>query len=70
MDEELRQLRDRLERLERDVDEMKSRTLSPEQPWWQRVAGRFENDPAFKEIVRLGKEYREKLGTDDAGSES
>ena len=30
-----------------------------DQPWWDRIAGRFENDMAFEEIIRLGREYRE-----------
>jgi hypothetical protein len=26
--------------------------------WWHDAAGRFENDPVFDEIVRLGRETR------------
>ncbi|HWE35978.1 MAG TPA: hypothetical protein VG406_05340 [Isosphaeraceae bacterium] len=29
--------------------------------WWIEGAGRFADDPAFEEMVRLGGEYRESL---------
>jgi hypothetical protein len=60
MSEELQQILDRVEKLERDVVALKTH-VSTGEPWWDRVAGRFENDPAFDEIVRLGREYRESL---------
>jgi hypothetical protein len=60
MDEDIQLLKDRVQKLERDVGELMSRTTGQaDQPWWQRIAGRFENDAAFEEIVRLGREYRE-----------
>jgi hypothetical protein len=66
MDEDLQLLKDRVAKLEQDVGELKSRSvLQPDQPWWARIAGRFENDAAFDEIVRLGREYRESQVPED-----
>ena len=28
-------------------------------PWWQAIAGTFENDPIYEEAMRLGREWRE-----------
>jgi hypothetical protein len=55
---EIKQLLDRIDKLERDVVALKANSVR-DQPWWERIAGRFENDPTFDEIVRLGREYRE-----------
>ena len=32
-----------------------------QQPWWERLAGMFENDPLFDEIVAAGQAYRRSL---------
>jgi hypothetical protein len=61
---EIQQLLDRVEKLERDVVALKANSTR-DLPWWERVAGRFENDPTFDEIVRLGREYRESLRPED-----
>jgi hypothetical protein len=66
MSEELELLEKRVSQLEQDVAQLKSkRSVEPEQTWWERIAGRFENDAAFDEIVRLGREYRESQGPRD-----
>jgi hypothetical protein len=36
-------------------------TPDNEEPWYIKHAGHFANDPAFDEIVRLGREYRQSL---------
>jgi hypothetical protein len=51
----LKQLHERLQVLERD---RAARVPSPR--WWADHAGRFKDDPAFEEIVRLGRQYRAK----------
>ena len=62
MGEELQLLEKRVSQLEQAVSLLKSQaTGQSDQPWWERITGRFENDPAFDEIVRLGREYRESL---------
>lgn len=64
MSGEIKELLDRVEKLERDMVVLKANS-APDLPWWERVAGRFENDPTFDEIVRLGREYRESLRPED-----
>jgi hypothetical protein len=64
MSEELQQLVDRVEQLEKDMFALKKQAANGV-PWWERIAGRFENDPVFDEIVRLGHQYRESQRTDD-----
>ena len=62
MGEELPLLEKRVSQLEHEVSLLKSQVTGQSgQPWWERIAGRFENDAAFDEIVRLGREYRESL---------
>ena len=67
MGEEIQLLEERISQLERDVSLLKSHAPDPgDPPWWERIAGRFENDPAFDEIVRLGREYRDSLRPEDS----
>ena len=66
MTEQVQVLEKRVSQLERDVSLLKSQAApGSEQPWWQRIAGRFENDQAFDEIVRLGRDYRESLRSEE-----
>ena len=66
MGEELQVLERRVAQLEREVSLLKSHTTEPsDQPWWEQIAGRFENDQAFDEIVRLGREYRDSLRSEE-----
>ena len=30
-------------------------------PWWEQIAGTFENDPIYEKAMQLGREYREAL---------
>jgi hypothetical protein len=53
----------RLTLLEEEVRKIRERLDSPPnggQPWWKTIIGTHENDPVFDEIVRLGKEIRDK----------
>lgn len=62
MSQDLQLLEQRVAQLELDVSQLKVQSVDrSKEPWWGRIAGRFENDPIFDEIVRLGKEYRESL---------
>ena len=66
MGEELQVLERRVAQLEREVSLLKSHTTEPGgKPWWEQIAGRFENDQAFDEIVRLGREYRDSLRSEE-----
>jgi hypothetical protein len=57
------QLENRVATLETELAQMKKLLANliqtePPTPWWQQVAGSFENDPDFDEAVRLGQEWR------------
>jgi hypothetical protein len=30
-------------------------------PWWEQIAGTFENDPLYERAMRLGQHYRQSL---------
>jgi hypothetical protein len=43
-------------RLKAELEELRG----PEVPWWQKISGSFADDPeAFREAMRLGREWRE-----------
>jgi hypothetical protein len=53
----------RLARLEDEVRKIRERLEANStggQPWWKSIIGTHENDADFAEIVRLGREIREK----------
>jgi hypothetical protein len=63
------QLEARLATLEQEMAQVKQMLapveLSPPiQPWWEKVAGSFADDPDFDEAERLGREWR-KSAQDD-----
>ena len=62
----LSELTKRVEELEKQLTQMQKKVehLPDPTPWWMTGMGRFANDPAFDEIVRLGREYRESLRPD------
>jgi hypothetical protein len=33
-------------------------TTAPQTPWWDEIAGVFENDPLFDQAMALGADYR------------
>ncbi|MFQ5632410.1 MAG: hypothetical protein ACE5I1_26880 [bacterium] len=46
--------------LEKELFALKSHLENNSQkPWWLKIAGAFENDPVFDEIVELGQKFRE-----------
>ena len=58
------EIKSRMEALEDAVAELRRQLdggRDAHRPWWRLDAGRFRNDPAFEEIARLGREYRESL---------
>jgi hypothetical protein len=40
--------------LKRKLDQL-DRTI----PWWEQIAGTFENDPIYEKAMQLGREYRQ-----------
>lgn len=66
------ELEKRLEALEQAFAAFKeSKEVPANQHWLQRIRGRWAGDPVFKEIIDLGREYRESLRPkDDENGES
>ena len=56
-------LEKRIENLEREVQALRSaaRREKNRSPWWERLAGTFENDPLFDEMVEAGRKYRKSV---------
>jgi len=55
-------LEKRVEALERELKSLKSAMQKKSrEPWWERLAGTFEDDPIFDEIVDAGRKYRQSL---------
>ena len=63
----LEQLEQRVHELERQLAELRCE-LKPLAPLGgvQETFGMFAEDPEFDEIVRLGREYREQINSEDA----
>jgi hypothetical protein len=59
MTQKTRELERRLEQVERELAELKA-ALPPNgrQPWYRQIVGSFADDPAFAQIVRLGRLIR------------
>ncbi len=61
------QLEERVAHLEAEVARLKNKVEndSPSkpssQPWWEKIAGTFSDNPAYDEAMRLGREYRNSL---------
>ena len=51
-----KEMESRLIALEKAVADLQEKTTK-ENPW-ERIIGRFKNDPIFNEIMRLGREHR------------
>ena len=62
----LEQLEQRVHDLERQVAELRGE-LKPLRPMArvQETFGMFAEDPEFEEIVRLGREYRDQVNSED-----
>lgn len=53
------QLEARLERVEKELAEVKAALVGTQQkPWYEQIVGDFGNDKAFAEILRLGRLIR------------
>ena len=60
------QLEKRLAALEEELAKLKEKVQGQDasQPWWERIAGTFQDDPVYEAAMKLGRQYRRsaKLG--------
>jgi len=60
MPQNMRQLEARLERVEKELAELKAAVNGKQgQPWYREIVGVFAGDKAFAEITRLGRLIRQ-----------
>ena len=56
-------LEQRVAALETEVAQLKRKLQEQEtiSPWWEQIAGTFQNDPIYERAMRLGRQYRQSL---------
>ena len=62
LDNSSQQVEVRVATLEKEISELKQLLiglLQKETPWWESIAGSFEDDPTFEQAVQLGKDWRQ-----------
>ena len=62
-------LEERITALEHEMQKIKTKLKMSDQassqPWWEKQAGIFKDDPLFDEIIGAGKTYRQSLAPDE-----
>lgn len=58
----------RLSELEKELATLRKQveSLTSQAPWWERIAGTFAGDRAYKQAMKLGKQYRD--STNNSGT--
>jgi len=58
------QLEKRIAALEEELARLKSKLegFDTLKPWWERIAGTFQDDPVYEKAMKLGRQYRRSLG--------
>lgn len=53
----------RLAAVEAELARLKTKveSLEPSKPWWERIAGTFENDAIYAKAMKPGRKYRRSL---------
>jgi hypothetical protein len=60
MPQTTRQLEARLERVEKQLADLRAALVGGQgKPWYEQIVGSFKNDEAFAEIIRLGRLIRQ-----------
>jgi hypothetical protein len=57
------QIEKRVEALEEELARLKSKVEGkpPLKPWWERIAGTFQDDPVYEKAMKLRRQYRPSL---------
>jgi len=55
------QLENRLAVLEAELAKLKSKVEGADasKPWWEEIAGTFQDDPVYAGAMKLGRQYRQ-----------
>ncbi len=58
-----KELEKRVAVLEAKVDDLNRKVEGVESssPWWERIAGTFQDDPVYAKAMKLGRAYRRAL---------
>ncbi|MCL4207347.1 MAG: hypothetical protein KJ000_33105 [Pirellulaceae bacterium] len=62
------QLEKRVAVLEAELAKLKSKVegYDASKPWWEKIAGTFQDDPIYEEAMKLGRQYRQSQKPDAA----
>jgi hypothetical protein len=54
------QIEKRVVILEAELARLKSKVEGTDaaKPWWERIAGTFQDDPVYEKAMQLGRQYR------------
>jgi hypothetical protein len=57
------QIEKRIAALEEELSRLRDRVEGKDtaKPWWERIAGTFQEDPVYQEAMKLGQQYRRSL---------
>jgi hypothetical protein len=55
----------RMAELEKELATLRQKVegLVDSKPWWERIAGTFQNDPVYERAMKLGRKYRRAQGS-------
>jgi hypothetical protein len=50
----------RMAELEKEVATLRKKleSIASSKPWWERIAGTFQDDPVYERAMKLGRKYR------------
>lgn len=53
-------LEKRVAAIEEELARLKSQVerADASKPWWERIAGTFQDDPVYEKAMKLGRQYR------------
>jgi hypothetical protein len=59
----------RMAELEKEVAALRKQVeaLTGSKPWWERIAGTFQDDPIYERAMELGRKYRRAQRSNPSG---